>query len=1323
MNSTGRDGATSSTSRITRSTTPAVAAASSDPTKQRASPRLANHGPHALPTSPGVADIFTSAAPRPPETPTKSNPTRSIPLPSPSRPRPAEVTLSPPNKFGYSEVMTTLPEWEEPTLSELHILQSTKLHEKRANANDWSWLHQFELARYLHAGLPQKALVIDQLPGKVLPRSPEPVLQPLYNYLQTLAPRVPRAKESLFQEIPECESLPEMEAAFKQGTIQFTATLVFDKDAAKPTLTLNPPSVEGQGNRFTRRYGSDRFLRIRLDDTVTKIASSAPTTVKPDPAVLKRRDELRKIFGEFPLVLFGRRYRQFCDKDNAMVFWAESGPGLETIPLVQFAENHISAALNPGMSVAKYRSRFELGLSTSTPTTQFSRNQVLRVPDIMSDSLKISYNLLRGICDDIRATDHELAPECLPDGYVPTAIHGSYKQLGGQNVPFVWRLDFSTVPAGKDMKVDAASDFIELYGSATDYPVKPRIVFEINAKDGRSLQCSISVADKAAVDVRAKLQAAGRDCVWALAPSNLWRDLRFIEVRDSQFKYNDAQSTIFDFEVLNIPHGKDSANLGKQTFEVLGHAGVPSTVFSDLLKAHLDQSADAFLDWSNLPALLREIEAKSSVFEDRVRKAKIYSDPASLRPYSQDASATDDSALEFVLDGRLDPCSGAPNTIAEVLVEMLQSGFDPNTSPALASKIKKVLLDYTASQIQFKIQSKQCRTVLVIADHFGILEEGEVFFQASEPIVDANGYGQRNVVMGDILVSRPPCLQPCDIQKFNAVFKPEYSSLFDVIVMSCKGEQPACSILSGGDYDGDKLLLILIESVVESFDSARADPKFATPPFPDEKWFSVDRRKVKDLIQPLIEKGDSGKLAEELSATFFQFSSFAIMAGAHNSLSYTLGLSKPKTSEAAHILAKSLDGRKQGFSHTPDQWMRIKAEFMLDSKEPAYVYRERMSNYDQVLPADRKFAVRPVTLLGRHPLDAMTSTGKQRIREIEEMTTNKTKSNVLAIDDDLAFAWRDAYAYAVANDKVNAKYWDYRAMRAEWGQQRHQTSVQSNAHAVAGSPSKSPTKKRSWKGSSPDKKQQLLDLTEAFWEPIAEDSNFFISSKLLGPGGPELARSLLASCAYLLPISPREFTLLPTPTPFLEKLQATRSATHSTNGTTPSPLLSPTRGKAPVPTSEKMDVDLDDDPFNSTQFSMSYSQFANAEAGVLSPSTVRTTSRSPSTSSMSPLKLPTISVVGFNDAMAHPAYLFCLDMAHRDVVGLKADANTRRLHPASARGLQAPKLTPHMHTVMGVKNKAAAGIVDAKKATRPKTLLPHPEEPIRPSPTKKAKTY
>ncbi|KAK4700891.1 RNA-dependent RNA polymerase, partial [Phenoliferia sp. Uapishka_3] len=901
---------------------------------------------------------------------------------------------------------------------------------------------------------------------------------------------------------------------------------------------------------------------------------------------------------------------------------------------------------------------------------------------------------------------------------------------------------------------------------------------------------------KAMAETRDALKAVGTDCsqipsaaqarcgsvakgVWTLAPLDLWPGRRFIEARDSQWKFEDAQTSEFVFEVLNIPHGKGSANLGKQTIEseqVLGHAGVPPKVFSDLLKTQIADSANTMLDWSNLAVLLREIEKNSSVFEDRARKAKLCSNPAALKSYTpNEIKSTEELDLNFVLDGRLDPLSAAPNTIAEVVVEMLQTGFDPNLHPPLASKIEKVAVDHAGSQIQFKIDSKQCRTVLVIADHLGILEEGEVFFQASEPVEDEHGF-PRSVMEGPILVSRPPCLQPCDVQKYNAVFKSEYSRLYDVsftwclttagfltkaclqvIVMSVKGPQPACSILSGGDYDGDKLLIIMIEAIIQSFDPARADPRFATPPFKDEKWFKVDRTKVKDVISPLVEAKDSGRLSVALTSSLFLFSSFSIMAGTHNTLSYTLGLDHPRTSEAAHVLAKSLDGRKQGFSHSSAQWEQIRKYFeMGNAAKPAYAIRDETKNYDKKLSGDVKIAKRGVTL-PKHPLDALISTGMLCIQALKDNFTAKIASLELSIDPDVAEVWRAAHlatapvsghpkeswrslfqqdlgaihehiysllqhgsdtsvhtgvkfgAYKLPSSPQDC-FTRYKEMRQIWSSERDRREKSATLANAPGSPTKSPTKK--WKGSSPSHKQDLLDLTKSFW-----DLPTFCSPNLLGPGGKEFARALVASCAYLLPISPNEFTFVSDgddgvgKRTFLDTLLCARVNSAST-----------TESSASAGSVAAAAMDLDDDPFLSTQFSMSYSQVECAEAGLVSPSTLRTASRSPSTSrttSASPSKPPRTWRLTFAEATRHSAYTFGFDMAHRDLTGLKADAITRRLHPGT--GLQAFKLSPYMHTVMGVKNKSAAGIVDAKRKTRPRTLLPPPEEVLQ-SPSKRSKT-
>lgn len=210
------------------------------------------------------------------------------------------------------------------------------------------------------------------------------------------------------------------------------------------------------------------------------------------------------------------------------------------------------------------------------------------------------------------------------------------------------------------------------------------------------------------------------------------------------------------------------------------------------------------LDWTNLPALLREVEKNSSVFEDRTRKAKLYSNPSTPMAQSARNARADsgDDEQAFVMDGRLDPCSAAPNTIAEVVVEMLVrfvlwSGPEmrgltfgraairvrPQHESSTSGKDRKdrrgSFGEPNPAQDSFEAvphrarNRRPCKSAvapmanleITCASQIGLLKEGQVFFQASEPIVEMNGYRQRNVVTGDVLVSRPPCLQPCDVQK------------------------------------------------------------------------------------------------------------------------------------------------------------------------------------------------------------------------------------------------------------------------------------------------------------------------------------------------------------------------------------------------------------------------------------------------------------------------------------------------------------------------------------------------------------------------------
>lgn len=65
-----------------------------------------------------------------------------------------------------------------------------------------------------------------------------------------------------------------------------------------------------------------------------------------------------------PLIIFGRRFRPYCVKEKAILYWCEGGNGLEEISLCDFCEMHLQTDLNGSMKVAKYISRLELGLTS-----------------------------------------------------------------------------------------------------------------------------------------------------------------------------------------------------------------------------------------------------------------------------------------------------------------------------------------------------------------------------------------------------------------------------------------------------------------------------------------------------------------------------------------------------------------------------------------------------------------------------------------------------------------------------------------------------------------------------------------------------------------------------------------------------------------------------------------------------------------------------------------------------------------------------------------------------------------------------------------------
>ncbi|BGP17070.1 hypothetical protein JCM10213v2_005079 [Rhodosporidiobolus nylandii] len=1307
--------------------------------------------------------------------------------------------------------------WSQ-TGGEIVVVQA-RMHGDKLHKRGFSWLHQFEHARFLHAGLPPGEVSWPTYPDKPVAGIERDTLREQHAYLSAISPfRIQLPEESLWLEFPRCEANEEMAAAFMKGTIHFTGGLSIVKDPAKKAdslvFKLNAP-IAGMGCALYRRYGSDRFFRIALDDEVTRRAAPSLDSDRSSQREEALREQVATFF-EHPLLVFGRLYRPFCWKDGAAVYWCESGPGLETVPLTAFAENYLETSLNPGMSVAKYAARFELGLTTTTPTTHFPSSHVFRTPDLNSDSLKISFAAMQAVCALFRELHPDFAADCLPPWYTPSCIRALVSQpFSNASYPVIYQLDYST------SSLESTSAFIEAYPFPTgpSRAASPVFEFEVEAKDGRRERvrgpkgmdvrwvaekklksgeeevvmtdgCSLMsfaamkelmehvAASRGTPELKLDVPAVaqgrigGGKGVWVRAPpfpSN--GDKAWIEVRDrrarfssplrpfvpdlasscarSQWKFKMSEMQTkggLTFELHSIPSGKGSAKLGKQTFEVLSHCGVPTSAFRELLRKQIETGLDSFFNPDSLPALLYHVEKTSGVMEDRTAKARAARDPSNLRPLDGFAAAGEEDAVttesgEFVHDRRLDPASGAPNTVAEVVCEMLQSGFDPTENPHLADKIHLVAKAWIQKQISWKIDDEYSRTAFVIADHLGVLKEGEFFFQSSDPLPSPNGQGTVNVVLGPALLSRAPAIQPCDVQKWTGVFCPEYHTYRDVVIVSAKGERAACSILSGGDYDGDKLVVCTNPALVTPFQPSRASPHFADPPFADSDWFDVDQRRVKDVIAPAVASGDSGALARVFMEGLHQGTQFGVVNTWWTTLAYSLGLDHALTSEAGHLFCRALDGRKQGLRFTPSSWAVAKEKFFLPHKcRPKWTYCED----GKKPPGNEKFASRGKGL-GRHAMDELILEGEAAKRTAAAQFANWCEARAPSgVDPDLAeewlTAWREAGEDARAGnagareyfedlqgilDHVRTSYAQYKELRSRWSREKDSRLAADNASNAHGSPTKSPSKRSKgteWSASSRSQKEELLDLTRRFWAVLEQGR--MKSLRLCGREGARSVRALVfqaVSPAKPLSSSARGSTSTVPASPSVTTVLSTTSSSTTIVVTAPPPAEKDADGDDVFHDAEdSLELGEFGEEFKWSQTGGSGSQIAAGSSTVFTSSTASSSVASSQT--LAPSGPPSVLASPSRPAPSQPqpvarrrsfleatrsgATRFCYDMAHRDVLALKADAITRRVHGTgeAQRGVQARKVAPDMLDVLAV-SKRCAGITKARAKVRPRTLL------------------
>lgn len=331
-----------------------------------------------------------------------------------------------------------------------------------------------------------------------------------------------------------------------------------------------------------------------------------------------------------------------------------------------------------------------------------------------------------------------------------------------------------------------------------------------------------------------------------------------------------------DGEVMNDGAGRISPSLMRKVRDTLGLQSIPSTIQGRLGSAKgmwlVDTTDQSNQDWIETYPAQRKWKCDMSKEAHRTLEVKAYSKelaPASLNiqflPILEDRAPDRKGMREILVENmviesekeleelklalqhpelfrkwaregvqpvsqrlmtRSVPFLGSlPENKDDILTFLVDGGFDPMQLDFL----QKIIFDKqrkrgNAMQEELKIRVSKSTYAYMLVDFWGVLEPNEVHLCFSSNFND--GTDELSDLDGrDILVARAPAHLPSDIQKVRAVFKPELRHLRDVIIFSAKGDIPLASMLSGGDYDGDRAWVCWEPGFVENFKNHPLPPK------------------------------------------------------------------------------------------------------------------------------------------------------------------------------------------------------------------------------------------------------------------------------------------------------------------------------------------------------------------------------------------------------------------------------------------------------------------------------------------------------------------
>lgn len=740
------------------------------------------------------------------------------------------------------------------------------------------------------------------------------------------------------------------ETIISSGQVRFTISILLEPGDVL-VIKLRPARL-ARSNQLTRKYGSDCLIQVKLSESVLHQIHRKTNRVSND---------IGKAVWSFlsrPIRLAGRFYKAAIAKDNSVWFFSSPLNCSRPIEVTDLIEREIPLELNTSMKISKFNARLQLSLSNTSEAMVFKPEEIRRVPDIYSNSLRISKQLMARIA------------KCLKLSYIPTAIEGAHKAVGYVGQRYTWALFEPVLPEGSEMQLwnsdrvsNSRGELLTIEFVARVYipalrrweekkcelampRARVKLITNKRQDDMMMTDGAAAISWGAALRIKDMLELKFLPAAYQariLKAKGLWylssepeKDVIWIEIRASQWK---AEVTCEPDELIpfSLCHHSTRARPGqvnRQSMPVLVSRNVPVKLFVDLTRANFQNALEDFTS-TDSARLVNTLETSARLLP--VRAERIATNVGS---YKQQKDGPDVDEEETGGRYGCEKYSRRPLNPSEEAVELLKHGFEVRHHRVVELLVMagKMVLD---ELVDFKLTIPLSVSVFVIPDPTGTLKEGEVFLQPSRIINPETGMSVP-IVLGECVVSRSPCVHPSDARKVTAVNSCQLRNYTDVLVCSIVGDRSLLDYLSGGDYDGDTVNVIWDPRFTEPF--TNADPVADSIPVAIYQNFFVDNTQLqghstkegKTLPTGKVQdfwnlKQRSGTYQQDLRrsqlSALFQTVDFGRYAQMYKTCEYLLGVAHAMTKKMGYVYVKCLDAAKQGLMLKSEEDIKLRQEF------------------------------------------------------------------------------------------------------------------------------------------------------------------------------------------------------------------------------------------------------------------------------------------------------------------------------------------------------------------------------------------------------------